>query len=128
MSKQVELLNDTLFVSTREPYHKARRVIVQRKGGEAKVYYPFNYSRLTDPADIEDWNIGGYKCKDLLTLADILKTHNITEIGLREIIGIYLDGYNRGKEEITNAYNETIDKFINSIKEVNNAQLMDKIN
>lgn len=128
MSKQVEFINDTLFVSTREPYHKARRVIIQRKGETSKVYYPFNYSRLTDPEDFKDWTICGYKVRDLITLAESLKNKNFDEFDLRDYSATYISGYTRGAEDQERAFIEATNQMLNSLKEVNNAQLMDKIN
>lgn len=115
MSKQVELKGYNLIVRTTEDYESALRVIVQRKGKAARVFYAIIPS-VIGIDDVKDWNIAGYRVEELYKLALILRDRRIEEIDLRDYNNCFLDGYKRAQEEIHKQLEESVNRIIKGVE------------
>ena len=116
MSKQVELKGKSLIVRTREDYENASRVIVQRKGKAAKVFYTILPAYITNLEDVKDWSICGYRVEELCKLALILRDRRIEDVDLRDYNNCFFDGYKRAQEEIHKQLEESVKRIIKGVE------------
>ena len=114
MSKQVELKGNNLIVRTTEDYESALRVIVQRKGKAARVFYAITPTVL-GIGDVKDWNIGGYRAEELYKLALILRDRRIEDTDLKDFNACFFDGYKRAQEDIHKQLEESVKNILHNI-------------
>ena len=119
MSKQVELKGDTLIVTTREDYFKARKVIFTKKGKTARAFFAHIPQVIADLDALEDMAICGFRAAELVKLAEILRGKGYDDVDLRAYNDCFFNGYKRATEDCEKALKDSCSRLIKSIDDNN---------
>lgn len=115
MSKQVNFNTGDLHVNTsllKEYGYRIRRVILHNKGAKSVIFYRYPEQAFNDPDFLDSITLAGYKVRDLIIIADMLKDKDISSVKLDNYISGVKDGYSKAQKDFEEALKESINKII----------------